>query len=87
MMPCLRLYAFLGQALAEKLDPQSPYHEWVDTYASDDMEVHTSRLEALFERYGGEPARLAWLYRRAMELEFAFFQSAWEAHDDAGRDG
>jgi hypothetical protein len=31
----------------------------------------------LLERYGGEPARLAGLYRRAMEL--AFFQAAWEA--------
>jgi thiaminase/transcriptional activator TenA len=79
MLPCLRLYAFLGQQLAAKLDPQSPYHEWVETYASEDMEAQVSHLEALFERYGGEPERLAWLYRRAMELEFAFFQSAWEA--------
>ncbi len=79
MTPCMRLYAFLGQALAAKLDPETPYREWVETYASADAEALASRLEALLERYGGEPARLAGLYRRAMELELAFFQAAWEA--------
>ncbi len=79
MTPCMRLYAFLGQELAAKLDPESPYREWVETYASGDTKALASRLEALLERYGGEPARLAGLYRRAMELELAFFQAAWEA--------
>jgi thiaminase/transcriptional activator TenA len=79
MTPCMRLYAFLGQELAAKLDPENPYREWVETYASPDMEALASRLEGLLERYGGDPERLGWLYRRAMELELAFFQSAWEA--------
>jgi thiaminase/transcriptional activator TenA len=79
MTPCMRLYAFLGQKLAAKLDPGTPYREWVETYASVDTEALASRLEALLDRYRGGPERLAWLYRRAMELELAFFQSAWEA--------
>ena len=79
MTPCMRLYAFLGQELAAKLDPENPYREWVEAYASADTEALASRLEGLLERYGGEPARLAGLYRRAMELELAFFQAAWEA--------
>ncbi len=79
MTPCMRLYAFLGQELAAKLDPETPYREWVETYASEDMEALASRLEGLLERYGGDPERLGWLYRRAMELELAFFESAWEA--------
>jgi len=79
MAPCMRLYAFLGQQLAPKLNPQSPYHEWVETYANADTESLASRLEALLDRYRGEPERLAWLYRRAMELELAFFQAAWDA--------
>lgn len=79
MTPCMRLYGFLGQKLAAKLDPQSPYHEWVETYSSADMEALASRLEALLDSYGGDPDHLAYLYRRAMELEFAFFQAAWEA--------
>ena len=79
MAPCMRLYAFLGQQLAPKLNPQSPYREWVKTYASADTEALASRLEALLDRYRGDPEHLAWLYRRAMELELAFFQAAWDA--------
>jgi thiaminase/transcriptional activator TenA len=79
MTPCMRLYAFLGQQLAPQLDPESPYREWVETYSSPDVEALASRLEELLDRYGGEPERLARLYRRAMELELAFFQAAWEA--------
>jgi thiaminase/transcriptional activator TenA len=79
MTPCMRLYAFLGQQLAPKLDPESPYREWVETYSSADVEALASRLERLLDRYGGDSERLAWLYRRAMELELAFFLAAWEA--------
>ena len=79
MAPCMRLYAFLGQQLAPKLNPKSPYREWVKTYASADTEALASRLEALLDRYRGDPEHLAWLYRRAMELELAFFQAAWDA--------
>ena len=79
MVPCMRLYAFLGQALASKLDPESPYGEWVETYAGPEVEALASRLEGLLDRYGGEPETLARLYRQAMELELAFFEAAWSA--------
>ncbi len=79
MAPCMRLYRFLGQALALKLDPDSPYGEWVETYSGPEFAALTSRLEGLLDRYGGEPEALAHLYRRAMELELAFFQAAWDA--------
>ncbi len=79
MTPCMRLYAWLGQQLAPKVDPDSPYREWVETYSSPDAEALAARLEGLLDHYGGEPARLAELYRRAMQLELAFFQAAWEA--------
>ncbi len=79
MAPCMRLYAFLGQELAPKLNPDSPYREWVETYSGPDLEALASRLEGLLDRYGGEPETLARLYRRAMELELAFFQAAWDA--------
>ena len=79
MLPCMRLYAFLGQQLAPVANPESPYREWVETYANPDVEALASRLEGLLERYGGEPDHLERNYRRAMELELAFFQAAWEA--------
>jgi len=79
MAPCMRLYAFLGQQLAPELNPDSPYAEWVETYSSPEMEDLASRLEGLLDIYGGDPARLAQLYRRAMHLEIGFFNAAWEA--------
>jgi thiaminase/transcriptional activator TenA len=74
----MRLYAFLGRQLAPKLDPQSPYREWVETYSSSELEALISRLEGLLDRYGGDPERMTWLYRHAMQLELAFFETAWE---------
>jgi len=79
MVPCMRLYAFLGQQLAPALNPESPYREWVETYASPGVEALASRLEGLLDRYGGEREHLERNYRRAMELELAFFQAAWDS--------
>jgi thiaminase/transcriptional activator TenA len=78
MTPCMRLYSFLGKQLAPKLDPVSPYREWVEAYSSSEIEALSSRLEGLLDLYGGDPERLSWLYRRAMRLELSFFESAWE---------
>ena len=79
MTPCVRLYAFLGHQLATKLNPESPYREWVEMYSSRDLEGLVSRLEGLLDRYGGEPEHLERLYRRAMQLERGFFEAAWNA--------
>ncbi len=80
MAPCMRLYACLGQRLAARTKSESPYREWVETYASEEFEVLARRLEVLLDRYGGDHDRLAVLYRRAMALELRFFDAAvrWE---------
>ncbi len=70
MTPCLRLYAWLGQSL----EAAGPYEEWVRTYADPGFEQLTRTLEALLDRYAGEQDETA--YRRAMELERAFFAAA-----------
>ncbi len=76
MTPCMRLYAHLGQQLAAHTKPESPYRDWVDTYSSAEFEALARRLEALLDRYGGDPDRLAVLYHQAMELELRFFDGA-----------
>jgi len=80
MTPCMRLYAYLGQQLHARTKPESAYLEWVDIYASAEFDALARRLEGLLDRYGGEPDRLAVLYRRAMQLEVRFFDAAaaWE---------
>lgn len=74
MTPCMRLYAFLGQSLAAK--PVAPtYGEWVKTYADPGFEALAARLEALLDRHASDNDVVRVNYRRAMELEYGFFDA------------
>jgi len=75
MTPCMRLYAYLGQALAAQGADraENPHAEWVRTYASPDFGTLVARLEALLDRYAGDTPAVRAAYRRAMTLEVAFF--------------
>ncbi len=78
MTPCMRLYAYLGQALAARgaAIEQNPYAEWVRTYAAPEFEGLAARLEGLLDRYAINAAPVRTVYRRAMSLELAFFEAA-----------
>ncbi len=73
MTPCMRLYAHLGQSL---VGAGGPYQEWVDTYASPEFEDLAATLEGLLDRYVRDRASAGRAYRRAMQLEVAFFDAA-----------
>lgn len=75
MTPCMRLYAHLGQSLAASAGP-GPYREWIDTYADPEFAELAATLEGLLDRYVREPEAAAKAYRRAMQLEVAFFDAA-----------
>ena len=77
MTPCMRLYAWLGAELAPVATADSPYLEWVTTYASPEFEGLARSLEDLLDRLGGDPERIATLYRTAMQLELDFFAAAY----------
>jgi thiaminase/transcriptional activator TenA len=76
MVPCMRLYAFLGAAL----DPAAagPYGQWVRTYADPAFEALARTLEDLLDRHADDVPEVAGAYRRALELELAFFSAALE---------
>jgi thiaminase/transcriptional activator TenA len=74
MTPCMRLYAFLGQALANK-QVAPAYADWVRTYADPGFEALAARLEALLDRHAIDSPPVRANYRRAMELEFGFFDA------------
>jgi thiaminase/transcriptional activator TenA len=74
MTPCMRLYAFLGQALA-RTEVAPAYADWVKTYADPGFEALAVRLESLLEAHATDSAAVRGNYRRAMELEYGFFDA------------
>ncbi|KAL1508667.1 hypothetical protein AB1Y20_004763 [Prymnesium parvum] len=85
MVPCMRLYAFLGQQIQAEARTTSSsagaYQEWVDTYADPGFEELALTLEGLLDRYASgvlaeRVDELRELYVKAMQLELDFFD-AW----------
>ena len=74
MTPCMRLYAYLGRSLAGSVTGR--YREWVDTYAAAEFEELAATLERLLDRYATDSPPVHAAYRRAMQLEVAFFAAA-----------
>ena len=77
MAPCMRLYAALGTSMDP--DAAGPYGEWVRTYADPEFEALAQALERLLDQHAGDTADVGRAYRRAMELEVAFFDAPWRA--------
>jgi len=74
MTPCMRLYAWLGQTLA-KGKVADRYAEWVKTYADPGFESLAARLEELLDTHARDTPAVRANYRRAMELEYGFFDA------------
>jgi thiaminase/transcriptional activator TenA len=83
MTPCMRLYAYIGQSLAESPISET-YVEWVNTYADPRFEVLTVTLERLLDAYSSDVDRERITYRRAMRLELDFFDAAGSPPTSAG---
>ncbi|HSM80215.1 MAG TPA: TenA family protein [Nodosilinea sp.] len=79
MAPCMRLYAFLGQALARLNPPPHRYRAWIDTYSSDQFEPLAAQLEALIDAQATDTPDHRAAYRYAMDCELAFFEAAWQS--------
>jgi thiaminase (transcriptional activator TenA) len=74
MTPCMRLYAFLGQSLSR--GTVAPlYAEWVATYADPGFEALAARLEVLLDTHARDSDVVRAHYRRALELEYDFFDA------------
>ena len=84
MSPCMRLYAYLGQQLAQQVQQDNvgthAYTEWIKTYSSDEFEPLAQHLEALVEQYAEDTALVHSTYRYAMTCERDFFNAAWSHH-------
>lgn len=77
MLPCMKLYAFLGEQLAQPQVPQHSYSDWIRTYSSAEFTPLVVQLSDLVNQYAvaGDLSKSA--YRYAMQCELNFFQAAW----------
>ena len=79
LSPCMRLYAYLGQQLAQKNPPEHQYIDWIRTYSSPDIENLAQQLEQLTDRYVSDTPLVRTTYRYAMECERDFFQASFDS--------
>ena len=77
MTPCMRLYAYLGCALAAQRTENHTYGEWIDAYSNEEMERLAAELEELLDEFADDSPRVHELYRRAMEYELEFFSASF----------
>lgn len=77
MLPCMKLYGFLGQELAAGGIPDHAYSNWIKTYSSGEFEPLVQQLSELTERYAHPGRTVEATYRYAMRCELDFFQGAW----------
>jgi len=78
MSPCMRLYAFLGEKLAEDGIGEHQYIDWIRTYSSSDFLSLVQQLESLVDRFATASTPAHSTYRYAMLCEQEFFQAAWQ---------
>ncbi|NJL39378.1 MAG: TenA family protein [Leptolyngbyaceae cyanobacterium RM2_2_4] len=78
MLPCMRLYAFIGQKLAQMHGSDHAYSDWIYTYSSPEFEPLADQLAELANRYAATTQMVKSTYRYAMQCERDFFQAAWE---------
>jgi thiaminase/transcriptional activator TenA len=76
MAPCARLYAWLGQRIADQPHDQK-FDFWIAMYAGSDYHEKVAIIQGLLDEHGDDSASEALKFRTAMELEYNFFDSAW----------
>lgn len=78
MLPCMRLYAFLGHTLAKEEKPVHSYTDWIQTYSSVEFDILAAQLAQLADTYATAQDAEKVAYRYAMQCEYDFFQAAWD---------
>ncbi|HEX6338697.1 MAG TPA: TenA family protein [Jiangellaceae bacterium] len=82
VLPCFRVYAEVGAAIASAAAPDHPYAAWIATYSDPEFAAITGEVEALADRLAkragaGVPERMDAAYALSTRLEWMFWDSAW----------
>ena len=83
MTPCMRLYAFLGSELMQRVGGKKkaeahPYGRWITTYSGPDMQEQADHIDSLLDRFSTDTLAVQQAYRYALQCEVDFFSAAME---------
>lgn len=83
LLPCFWIYAEVGRDIHARSQPGNPYQAWVDTYASEEFHAAVRAVIATIDRVADAAdsatrTRMAEAYRYSAELEWMFWDSAYE---------
>ena len=81
MVPCMRLYARIGNELTTSLCPEHLYEDWIKTYSGDEFKELCARLESLLDEVASDSPFVRDAYRYAMQCELDFFSAPLENHE------
>ena len=78
MVPCLRLYAHIGNELTTCLRPEHPYEDWIKTYSGEHFRQLCDRLESLLDEVAADSPTVRDTYCYALQCELDFFSAPLE---------
>ena len=82
MLPCFWIYAEVGKDIHARAAADNPYRDWIDTYAGEEFHAVVRAMmeaadEAAAQASPGLRDRMHAAYRRAAQLEWMFWDSAY----------
>jgi thiaminase/transcriptional activator TenA len=82
LLPCFRVYAEVGQAIAAGTGPDHPYAAWIETYADPEFAALVKDVEGITDRLAervdvGVHELMHAAYDRSTRLEWMFWDAAW----------
>jgi thiaminase/transcriptional activator TenA len=81
LVPCMRLYAHIGNELTTSLRPEHPYEDWIKTYSGDEFRQVCTRLESLLDEVAAGCPAVRDAYCYVMQCELDFFSAPLENHE------
>ena len=82
LLPCFWIYAEVGRDIHARARPGNPYQAWIDTYAGEEFHAAVAAVIDAADQAAARAsiemaARMHAAYRRATQLEWIFWDSAY----------
>lgn len=83
LYPCLWLYGDVGQALSQQPSPHPLYQQWIDTYATNEIQVEINATGRVLNRLFAassidDQQQMLNAFIRSSQLEYHFWEMAYQ---------